>query len=426
MVAGFLAILLLIALVAIVRRTAPWANERLVQLFVAGYLARLVVQLFSRSLSLFSHGGGGDYVIYEALALDIIRYWSFFGFGFVSRNELPDLGPTSLPPNLFAVVINLNGGDPTPFGCTTLVAFMACLTCLNVYLLAIELGADRTHAFRLTALFLFSPAYLLYTSDMYKDGPVLFFAVAAVASAMRLSRRFSAVHLAFGAVSLFALWHVRYYLVFMCAAPLFVGLTGFRTRSSIRPLFATLLLGAIFALAAGTTDVVDNVTEQANRTFAHATNRNVLQSNAATGSGVTFDDGGNAFGAMAPKLAYMIFSPFPWAGGSVGFHIGKIDTFIWYYFLWRAVKASRRLWRVDRTLILMFGIVIVPMTVAYATTFANVGLSLRQRLVIVLITAVLAMLSWPARRAATDRAAVLSTLPPPELSPRAGAAVTPP
>lgn len=424
MVSGLLAILMLGVIVATVRATAvPGRDDRILPLLVGSYFLRLFVQTFSRDLALFSHGGGGDYVAYELWALDIVRYWSFFGFQFVSQAELPELGPTSLPSNLFAVVIALNGGQPAPFACTALVAGMACLSCLNIYLLATEHGAAPRPAFTLTALFLLSPAFVLYTSDMYKDGPVLFFTVGAVASAIRLSRRFSPLHLLFTVVSLFALWHVRYYLVFLAAAPLVVGLTGARAKSSIRPILATLVLAASFVLVAASTDVFDTVTDRANATFERSTSTRVRLGNAAGGSGVTFDDGGDPWGAMGPKLAYTLFAPFPWAGGSVGFHIGKIDTLLWYYLLWRAGKAARRLFTQDRTLLLMLAIVVIPTTVAYATSFANVGLMLRQRLVIVQLTMFLALLSWPAPRVAQSAiGARLDT----ERTPRRAASAAPP
>lgn len=399
MIGYLFAILMFGVLVGVVRATSvPGRDERIMSLMVWGFLLRMVVQTFSRNLSLFSHGGGGDWYVYEMHALEITRIWHFQGFGFITATEFPDIGPTSLPPNLFALIIALNGDEPTPIGCTSLIACMACLTCLNVYHLATELGSDSKQAFKLTALFLFSPAFLLYTSDMYKDGAVLFFVVGAVASSIRLSRRFSAVHLVAGLVCLAALWYVRFYLVFVTAAPLLVGLTGARSKSAARPLFTALVLAFGFIVIAATTDVFESVTERATQTFESGNSQSVRMSNAGgdqiAGSGVVFDDGGNAFGAMGPKLAYMLFSPFPWAGGSIGFHLGKIDTFLWYYIMYRGYLAAREMWKDDRTTLLMLGTFLVPTTVMYATSFANVGLSLRQRLVVVMVGAVLAMLSW--------------------------------
>jgi hypothetical protein len=351
-----------------------------------------------------------------------MRLWSFSGLEYVSGDDMDGLGETSLPPNLFALVFTLNGGDTTTFGCTAIIAAMACLTCLNLYLLGVELGAEQRPAMLLMATQLFSPAFLLYSSDMFKDGIVLFFATGAVASAIRLARRLSVTQLVVGALFLWALWYVRFYLVFLVSSTLLVGLAGFRSRSAARPVIAALLLAAAFVIVLTTTDAVDSVTETANATFAKGTGANVLESNASSGSGVVFDDGGSPWGAIGPKLAYMIFSPFPWAGGSLGFQIGKLDTFVWYFILWRGLKAARPMWRRDRVGLLMLLTFIGPMTVAYATTFANVGLSLRQRMVIVMMTSVLAMQSWPRRLlpATTSRAVALRRGPATALQPARG------
>src|SRR6185503_11111871 len=103
--------------------------------------------------------------------------------------------------------------------------------------------------------------------------------------------------------------------------------------------------------------------------------------NARGGSGVIFDDGGSPFGALWLKLIYTMFSPFPWGSGSMGFHIGKIDVFIIYFFVLRvwAVIRTKEL----RLIVLMVMTFALPCTVMYATSLANVGLIVRQRLVVI-------------------------------------------
>ena len=91
--------------------------------------------------------------------------------------------------------------------------------------------------------------------------------------------------------------------------------------------------------------------------------------------------------------------------GSVGFNIGKLDAFLWYYLMFRAWKAAKIMWREDRTGLLMLMTFIVPTTFMYATSFANVGLSLRQRLIVVMVTAILAIRSWPAKAGQAEHAA---------------------
>jgi hypothetical protein len=394
MLGYLLAALLPIAIYGVVRLAGGDQQAKVFMLLLGGYALRLMLHPFIRDLPLFSHGVGGDYAHYEGLALVIARIWDHTGVQYFTDAEFPLMGPTSLPPNLFALVIFLNGGQ-TSFGCTAVIAAFAALTCLNLYRLAVDLGAEEVTAFRMTALMLFSPAFLYYTSDMYKDGLVLFLIMGTVGSAIRLVRRFSVLHVAIGAISFWGLWHVRFYLCFVAVTPLIVGLAGLGSRGIVRPLLACLLGLALLLVVGTTTHVFEQVTETGNDTFAAATSAGVLAASASQGSGVEFADGGNAFGSFAPKLVYTLFAPFPWQAGSLGLQLGKVEVLIWLYLMFRAWRAAKRLWKSEPGIVLMFLSFLVPTTAMYATIMANIGLIVRERMCIVLVTYVVAMLSWP-------------------------------
>lgn len=366
------------------RPKAPW----LAAVLIAGYVLRLVLQSFVRDIQFFSHEAGGDCVTYETLGQAISLSWRLEGIHFMTGDDFPEIGATSLPPNLFALVIYLNDGV-TRLGCTALVAFAAALTVFNVYMLAKQFGAREKDALLVASLLYFDPALLHYTSDTFKDGLVLLFTIGALASAVRLTFKISAVHAIIGVICLWALWYVRFYLVFVTTAPLVVGAAGFGSRSLTRPVLAALLMLAAGIALAAFTDILQSAAERANATFARGTSTAVLEWNATGGSGIQFDDGGSPFTALGPKLAYTLFSPFPWASGSIGFHIGKIEALLWYYLFYRAVRAVPT---IDRRLVLALLTFVAPCTLMYAMSMANVGLIVRQRLVIVAATAVLAAL----------------------------------
>ncbi|HEU4404289.1 MAG TPA: hypothetical protein VFS43_03220 [Polyangiaceae bacterium] len=360
---------------------------------LAAYGLRMLLQSFVRDLPIFSYGTGGDWYGYELLASTIARMWEFSSIRYMSANDLPLMGPTSLPPNVFALVIYLNG-EKTRAGCVAVIALVSCLTAYNLYRLSVEMGADPKPAFWLMVAMLFSPNFLYVTCDLFKDGLVVFFTVAALGSSFRLARRFSLLHLAIGLVSIFLLRQVRFYLVFLTAAPLLVGLLGLRSKSAWRPIIAAAAVAAAAVAVSSASTVFEELGTEADQTFTFATQADVRAFNARGGSGVTFDDGGSPFGALGPKILYTLFSPFPWQGGSLAMQIGKIDAVLFYYILYRAWLAARRLWREDRRTLVMFLTFLVPVTVAYATTMANVGLILRQRIPLVFVAAWLASLSW--------------------------------
>ncbi len=356
---------------------------------ILSYLGRLPLHWVTRNVALFSHGVGGDWILYEMLATYIARKWEHQGIHYVT-NE--DIGYTSLPPNMFAVLVYFNGG-PTSLGCTALVALAVCMTALTFYRLGIELEVDPKIALQLTVVFFASPAVVFYSSDMFKDGLVLMFVLGAVASGIRLSRKFSVLDVLLGSLSLWALWYIRYYMVFLASGPFLIGFIGLRARGWVRTFLVVVVFAAGIALAvqSGATKEVANV---AQRTFALGVDKNVLHDNTVSGgSGVQF--AGTGIAAYPTKLLYTLFSPFPWMPGSLAFQIGKIDTIFFYYVMYRSFLAARKLWKEDRVLLGMLAAFIVPTTLAYATTMANIGLMLRQRLPIVAAFTLLAMRSWP-------------------------------
>ena len=366
-------------------------------ILMGGYALRLFLQMFLRDIKFFSHELGGDCILYEDIAQYVALNWRHTDIHYITSAEWPEMGPTTLPQNLFALVIYLNDGEKTRLGCVALIALAAALTVLNVFKLALELGAREREATIIASIFYFDPAFLYHTSDTFKDGLVICFALGALGSAVRLSRRWSLLHALAGLLCIACLWLVRHYLVFATVAPLIVGLVGIGSRSVVRPMTAALLLAAAGMALVQYTDALQLSSQHAAETFERATSSHVLASSASGGSGVLFDDGGSPTGALIPKLAYTLLSPFFWSAGSVGLQIGKLEAFLWYFIMYRAFRASRL---IDGRLLLTLLTFILPLTLAYAMTVANVGLIVRQRLIIVVGTAVLAALYRPQRRPA--------------------------
>lgn len=362
---------------------------------VLAYLARILFHLVLEDLPVFSHGNArGDSMLYEFQGLLISKIWEREGIGPVDHALVPQFERVTLPGYVFGFISYLNG-DMTLVGCVAVVALVGCLTCLNLYDTAKELGADPKMAYRVLLLTLFSPGFILYTADTSKDGFVAFFGVNIICGALRLAKQFRTSQALLIALSAFCLWYTRHYLVFMTVGPVAFALQGLKTRSLLRPALLALVVLAFGMLLIAYTTALESVRDQALATFEHATDENVLQANSETGSGVRFE-GSGPWDFIHLKLLYTMFAPFPWQLGSIGMQIGKLDTIVWYYMLYRMYLAARARWRDDRVLVLFFLLFLVPSTVAYATTMSNIGLMFRQRLPIVLIGQLFALLSWPA------------------------------
>jgi hypothetical protein len=235
---------------------------------------------------------------------------------------------------------------------------------------------------------------------MYKDALNAFLVVSSIFLARRLAQRFTVGPAILLPLLLTALWFVRPYMVAMCLIPIGVALLGggrisFRT---IVVLLGLIVAGLVMVQIRASNDAVASTQSALEAQFTHGVDQNARNYNAEGGSGVTFDDGGNPFGALIPKLLYTIFSPFPWMGGSIGLQLGKLDTFGWYaaiYFGWRA---ARRIWNEDRATATTLLLFLAPGFFIYSLSMANVGLIVRQRLPLVFIVVVLAATEIGRRR----------------------------
>ena len=388
-----------------IRLQRPAVDPRVTLLLLGGYVLRLVISSATQDLNVFANSST-DYSGYEAAGNTIAILWRYTGIHYITRAEMPELlGEASLPSNMFAFISYLNG-EPTHLGCTALVAALACLVCLNVYCAALLLGARPKVALGTMALITMLPSFLFYTSNTYKDGFVAFFVTGILACTVRLARTFSPAHLALAAALLGGLWLTRFYVVFVLPGPLLLGFLGLRSQSMFRTLFAALVVVASVCVLYAYSSAPQEVVRHARITFDGATSETYLTANAQnSGSGVTFESS-SPTGAFVPKLLYTLFSPFPWQSGSLGLQLGKIEALAWYYFLYRAMLAAKILWREQRSDLLIFASFCVPMAVAYALTFSNIGLIVRQRLDVVLATMMLATVSWGRRQEDAQRTAV--------------------
>ncbi len=387
----------------------PSHRSKILGIVAFSFVFRLLLHAFVvRNLAFFSHGvAGGDCNIYENYGEIIATMWQMDGIQYVTADVLPDISRISLICNLYACIIYICGPGSS-FACTALIAFLACLLCLVMYRFTLEMGASDRIAFGTFVITIFSPSFIYHTSDMYKDGINALLVVSTLYLGLSSAKRFSIIKLALIIPILWALWNVRPYMVFMCLVPLPLAFLGTQQTFSLRKTIGSLvLMGAMIAAVAY--GASKSVISGAETQFAHGTNADARTYNSSQGgSSVVFDESSDSpWSAIGPKLAYTVFSPFPWTGGSIGLQLAKIDTLIWYYILFSAARAVQFMWRRDRQTLLMLLLFLVSGFLAYATTMANIGLIFRQRMPLVMVTTVLASVYWTHRERLTRRRPVV-------------------
>ncbi len=376
---------------------------------MGGYGLRLLLNTFVRELPLFSHGPGGmDSEAYELQAQVVALLWRYQGFRYYSDI----LGETSLPAHIFAIPTFLNGGT-SRLALVSIVALAAGLAVVNLAALAIELGAVPRQVHMIMSIFYFDLAFLFYTSDSYKDGLVVCLTVGILGASIRLRNRWSPTQILIGAVSVSLLWFTRFYLVFLAIAPLVVGIAGVGSRARGRLLFGAVLVCVTLILVGAYTNVLQSGSENAAVTFQRGTSSASFEMNSRGGSGVDVGVGGSPLASLGVKLAYALFSPFLWTGGSLGLQIAKIEALFWYFLIYRGVRAAKTL---ETHLLIMLLTFLVPCALMYAMSVFNIGLIVRQRLVIVAGATLLASFYRPAVRPRANALGRPGSSRPPGLS----------
>ncbi|MER6947338.1 hypothetical protein ABT294_25205 [Nonomuraea sp. NPDC000554] len=377
-------------LIFLVRANLPAeVARRALPILLFAFALRLVLHVTVMRSGVIEYGG--DNLTYEGIAREIVRHWEREGITFITSEDISTVSSVTLPCQIFALVIYLCGG-PAPLACTAVVALVACALCIVIFRFARFVGADDRAALILLAATAFMPAFLLHTSDTYKDGFNAFLVVASIGLGVSIARRFHLRRLLMLLPMLWALWYVRPYMVAMCVAPLLLCLIGVKGAFSLRRFaFAAILVWTVFA-SGGFSELAPTATIQ--KQFENGHSQANIRSNASGGSGVVFQDGGDPWNALGSKLLYTLLSPFPWSEGSLAFQLGKVDALIWYYLLFSAARGARRLWLDDRRILVILLLFIVPATIAYATTMANIGLIFRQRMPIIMITSLLSAVAW--------------------------------
>ncbi|MES2504234.1 MAG: hypothetical protein V4534_05075 [Myxococcota bacterium] len=379
-----------LVLVFLIRRSLDVQESNPIVLTLSvGYWLRIVLSFFLRDIPFWSHGAGGDYAGYEYNAQDILIYWHQHGLEYVTRDKLPTILESSLPANIIALMSYLNGGY-SRVAVEGLIAFCACMTCLMLYQLYIIYDPIRKISFRMMLFCLFGLTFLFYTSDLFKDAYVVFFVVGIFWASLRFIQAQSVLPgILFCLCCFVGLWNVRHYMVYPVMPIFTLGILGISfTDGKSRAVWVMTVMAVGVSLMPMLYDLLH---ENAEKTFEIASSEAWHRGLQEGGSGVDLGEYQSSVFSWPIKVIYTLFAPFPWQGGSLGFQIAKVELLVWYYCYYQAFAGLLFLNRRNRYFALAFLVFLVPAIFAYAVSFGNIGLIVRQRLPIMFVVSILAV-----------------------------------
>ncbi len=369
----------------------------LVNLFLTALLVRISLGLFIHIFDLRTITGA-DSVAFDVWGQRLAEVWQGLP---VPNDEVTTLAQSTTTPGWG--INYLVGFIYLIFGQSILVAQSFCgvigaLTAPMVYFCAEKVFNNQRVA-KNSALFIaLFPSLVLWSSQLLKDGLIIFLLVLTMTLVLHLQKKFSYPAVVFLILSLFGILSLRFYIFYMVAAAVagsfIVGLS-----TSIQSIIRNTIVVVIIGLALTYLGVIRNASSDF-ETYASLEqlqrNRSYLSEAAESGFGRDIDvsTSEGAIGAIPVGFAYLMLAPFPWEVNKWNQTLVLPEVFIWWALipimivgLWYALKNRLR----SALPILLFTFML---TISYSIFQGNVGMAYRQRTQIQVFLFIFVAVGW--------------------------------
>jgi 4-amino-4-deoxy-L-arabinose transferase-like glycosyltransferase len=365
------------AVVFFLKKQEMW-GEFLIKIFVAAFLVRMVVAtiIYTYNLQPFF---GEDSLVHEFHGFTLYQYWQDI------VKELPYYLKDWNKPwglhYLIAATYSITGRSALTIQffsgfCGSLIAVLIFFTTYSIF--------RNTRAAKIAALLTaFSPAMIIWSSQIMKDGFVTFFVVLTIYFLLKLQKKFSWFYLAFLLFALFGIFSIRFY-IFYFAALACIGSFVFGSERILANNIRWLVIMTVLLIGMSYAGVLSIGTEQLEKLSDLESlqySREVLARGASSGfsenTDITTTTG--AVTALPIGFLYLMLAPFPWHFGSLRASLPLPEMLIWWALIPSLIVGFIYTVRnrfQQATPVLLFTI---TLTIAYSLFQTNVGTAYRQR-----------------------------------------------
>jgi len=327
---------------------------------------------------------GGDAVAYDRAGASLVEIW----LGHVTRSSAviytmdAAAAGSSWGMNYFTGFVYLLLGRNI-FAAQSFCAVIGAATAPMVFFCAHKIFNNMRVAKMSAVAIAVFPSFIIWSSQLLKDGLIIFLLVLAMTMVLQLQKQFSYSALAMLVFSLFGILSLRFYIFYIVviavAGSFLVGLSS--SNASIFRRTAILVVIAVALLYLG----VDRIATVEYETFGSLqrvqSSRSDLARSAKSGFGEDVDVSttGGAISALPIGFSYLMFAPFPWQTSNLRQAIPIPEVLLWWAMLpfliiglWYTIKHRLR----NAFPILIFSLLL---TIAYSLFQGNVGTAYRQR-----------------------------------------------
>lgn len=380
--ASILIVLVLSTIALGVFRKFTSEREFLTTVFLGALLVRLAFGVF---IHVFEYRDffGADAETYDFNGWRLVEYW----LGQVSSDDLalqrawstagPGWGMNYLVGGIYYVI------GRNIFAAQSFCAVFGAATAPMVYFCAAKMFSNKRVAKISAIAIAFFPSFIIWSSQLMKDGLIIFLLVLAMTMVLQLQEKFNYLALLLLVFSLFGIFSLRFYIFYMVAIAVggsfIIGVTG--SAQSIARRTAVLVLMGLGLTYLG---VIRNASvdfEKYASLERIQSSRQDLATSAESGFGEDIDVSTTegAISAVPIGLLYLMFAPFPWEMSNFRQAITLPEVLLWWAMipllvagLWYAIRQRLR----NSVPVLIFSLML---TLAYSIFQGNVGTAYRQR-----------------------------------------------
>ncbi len=227
------------------------------------------------------------------------------------------------------------------------------------------------------------PAFIIWSSQLLKDGLMVFLLALAFTLVIKLQREFSWIGVAWLVFSIFGVLSLRFYVFYFLVAAIFLSLiiglsTTFKSVIQRAALIGVVSVALVYL---GVFGIAERDIGEYGSLERVQMSRSDLANSADSGYGGEEDVStvGGALTALPIGFIYLMFAPFPWEATNFRQSITLPDSIVWWFCfpfvisgLWYSLRHRIR----SALPILLFSFLL---TFAYSMFQGNVGTAYRQR-----------------------------------------------
>lgn len=354
---------------------------------------------------------GGDANTYDFLGNEMMLRWTDTG-GLPNPTVQWQLDNLGAGWGMYYLV----GGIYYVFGRNILAAQSFCAvigacTAPMVYLCTRRVYENERAARFATLLVALFPAFIIWSGQLLKDGPIIFLLVLTMTMVLELQRKFNWGALAVLVLSIAAVLPLRFYIFYMLA-PAVAGSFIIGSYTSAQSMARNVVILVVLGLGLtyiGATRYAGTTLEQYGSLAQIQNARQDLSTSARSGfsSDVDVSTTGGALTTIPIGLIYLMLAPFPWQMGSLRSAITAPEIFAWWAMI--PLMISGIAWTIKNRLrkamaILLFSLML---TLSYSITQGNVGTAYRQRTQIQVFLFMFIAVGWTVRKEKQENKKIL-------------------